>query len=92
VAGAVTVLEGDAAVLLPLVAPVRVAVANILSSVLLALLPAIRTALSDDGEAILSGILVEERATMLAALANDGWRIVAEDVEGAWWTVRAARP
>jgi ribosomal protein L11 methyltransferase len=78
--------------LLPLVAPVRVVVANILSSVLLALLPAIRSALSADGEAILSGILVEERGTMLAALASDGWRVVAEDVEGAWWTVRTARP
>jgi len=28
---------------------------------------------------------------MLAALARDGWRVVAEDVEGAWWTVRIAR-
>ena len=92
VSGVVTVLEGDAAVLLPLVAPVRVVVANILSSVLLALLPTIRSALSADGDAILSGILVEERATMLAALENDGWRVAAEDVEGAWWTVRAARP
>ena len=29
--------------------------------------------------------------TMLAALARGGWRIVAEDVEGAWWTARVAR-
>jgi len=92
VGGVVTVLEGDASVLLPLVAPVRVVLANILSSVLLEMLPAIRSALSADGEAILSGILVEERGTMLAALANDGWRIVAEDVEGTWWTTRIARP
>ena len=92
VAGVVTVLEGDAAILLPLVAPVRVVVANILSSVLLELLPAIRNAISADGEAILSGILVEERGTMQTALANDGWSIVAEDVEGTWWTARIARP
>ena len=92
VAGTVTVLEGDATVLLPLVAPVRVVLANILSSVLLELLPAIRSALTDDGEAILSGILVEERETMLEALAGGGWRVVAEDVEGSWWTARVARP
>jgi ribosomal protein L11 methyltransferase len=92
VAGVVTVLEGDAAVLLPLVAPVRVVLANILSSVLLEMLPAFRTALSADGEAILSGILLEERDTMLTALAHGGWRVVADDVEGAWWTVRVARP
>ena len=87
----VTVIEGDVSVLLPLVAPVRVALANILSSVLLELLPAIRDALTADGEAILSGILLDERETMLAALDRGGWRVVAEDVEGAWWTARIAR-
>ena len=92
VADRVTVLEGDAGVLLPLVAPVRVVLANILSSVLLELLPRIADALTSDGEAILSGILVEERPTMLDALAADGWRVVAEDVEGTWWSVRVARP
>ena len=91
VAGTVTVLEGDAAVLLPLVAPVRVVLANIISSVLLALLPTIESALSPDGEAILSGILVEERETMLSALARAGWRLIAEDIEGPWWTARVAR-
>jgi len=92
VADGVTVLEGDAGVLLPLVAPVRVVLANILSSVLLELLPRIADALTPDGEAILSGILVEERPMMLEALAAGGWRVVAEDVEGTWWSVRVARP
>ena len=92
VADRVTVLEGDAAVLLPLVAPVRVVLANILSSVLLELLSRIADALTPDGEAVLSGILVEERPMMLDALAAGGWRVVAEDVEGAWWSVRVARP
>ena len=86
-----TVLEGDASVMLPLVAPVRVVLANILSSVLLEMLPAIGDALTADGEAILSGILLEERDMMLAALARSGWRLVVEDVEGAWWTARVAR-
>ena len=91
VAERVTVIEGDADVLLPLVAPLRIVLANILSSVLLQLLPAIRDALTADGEAILSGILLDERDTMLVALARGGWRVVAEDVEGAWWTARIAR-
>jgi ribosomal protein L11 methylase PrmA len=44
--------------------------------------------LTTDGEAVLSGILVEEREAMLAALAERGWEVVAEDVEGLWWTAR----
>jgi ribosomal protein L11 methyltransferase len=76
VADAVTVIEGDALVLLPLVAPVRVVLANILSSVLLQLLGGIAAALAPDGECILSGILVEERDAMLEALARGGWRLV----------------
>ncbi|MDB4883836.1 MAG: prmA [Gemmatimonadetes bacterium] len=88
----VTVVEGDASLLLPLVAPVRVVLANIISSVLLELLPAIGAALTPDGEAALSGMLVEERDAMQSALAERGWRIVAEDVEGAWWTARITRP
>lgn len=87
----VTVLEGDASMLLPLVAPVRVVLANIISSVLLELMPCIAAALTADGGAILSGMLLEERDSMLAALSNDGWRLVAEDIEGAWWTARIAR-
>ena len=91
VSGIVTVLEGDAAMRLPLVAPVRVVLANIISSVLVELLPAIASALTADGEAILSGILVEERDAMVATLSAGGWRIVAEDMEGAWWSARITR-
>jgi len=84
--GVVTVVQGDANLLLPLVAPVRVIVANIISSVLVGLLPAMRAALPADGAAILSGILVEERERMMEATAVYGLRVDAEDVEGAWWT------
>jgi ribosomal protein L11 methyltransferase len=86
----VTVLEGDAGALLPLVAPVRIVVANIISSVLVTLLPVMREALAAGGKAILSGILVEERPAMEAAIRADGWRIEAEDVEGMWWSVLVA--
>jgi ribosomal protein L11 methyltransferase len=91
VAGRVTVIEGDATLLLPLVAPVRVVLANIISSVLLELLPVIGDALTADGEAVLSGILVEERAMMLDVVATSGWSLLGEDTEGSWWSARIAR-
>jgi ribosomal protein L11 methyltransferase len=90
VGGRVTVIEGDAGILLPLVGPVRVVLANIISSVLTALLPTIAGSLTADGEAVLSGILVEERDAMLAALAGREWRVIEDDAEDMWWTVRIA--
>ena len=86
----VTVIEGDAEVLLPFVAPVRVVLANIISSVLTGMLPTIAQSLTPDGEAVLSGILVDERPQMLEVLAGNGWRVVEDDVEGMWWSVRIA--
>ncbi|HET9424980.1 MAG TPA: 50S ribosomal protein L11 methyltransferase [Gemmatimonadaceae bacterium] len=91
VADRVTVIEGDAALLLPLVAPVRVVTANIIAGVLVELLPAIAAALTPDGEAILSGILVAERDEMLGVLADGGWTVKKEDAEEAWWSVLIAR-
>lgn len=91
VASSVVIIEGDAALLLPLVAPVRVVLANIISSVLIALLPAIREALAPDGIAILSGILSEEKRSIEDAVAAGGWRILDSDEEGLWWSVAIAR-
>lgn len=91
VADRVSVLEGDAATLLPLVAPVRVITANILSSVLIVLLPVLSASLASDGEAILSGILASERDEMVAELERSGWLIRAEDHEDAWWSTTIAR-
>jgi len=91
-AGRVTVLEGSAALLLPLVAPVRVVLANIISSVLVELLPAIAEAVPAGGAAILSGILVTEREGMLEIIATDGhWLVVSEEREGDWWAVSLER-
>ena len=87
----VTVIEGDAAILLPLIAPVRVITANIISSALLELLPIMASALDSDGAAILSGILDEERPMMLRALNESGWVIDAEDREDIWWSATIAR-
>jgi ribosomal protein L11 methyltransferase len=87
----VTVLEGDATILLPLVAPVRVVLANIVSSVLLELLPLVGRSLTGDGIAILGGILIEESARMTWLLELKGWRIVHEDREDVWWSVCIGR-
>lgn len=86
----VEVIEGDASVLLPLLAPVRIILANIISSVLIPLLPLFRAALAADGQAILSGILSEERASFVSALQTDGWVIERETTEDVWWTVQIA--
>jgi ribosomal protein L11 methyltransferase len=91
VADRVTVIEGDADTLLPLVAPVRVIVANIISSVLLALLPSMAAALAPDGRTILSGMLVDERNAMCQALDERGWMIEGEDEEDGWWSATIAR-
>ena len=87
----VKVIEGDARVLLPLVGPVRIVLANIVSSVLVQLLPVIADSLAGDGVAILSGILEDERERMVWMLALKGWRIRAEDREEHWWTVSISR-
>jgi len=100
----VEVIEGDASALLQLLAPVRVVLANIISSVLLELLPTIHASLTADGQAILSGILFEERDAFIAELnggapsrpdstsPNDaGWVIEREVTEDVWWTVQIAK-
>ena len=91
VADRVSVMQGDAGLLLPLIAPVRLVLANIISSVLTELLPTIGAALTKDGQAIISGILQTERADMLAVLATHGWRVDAEDAEDIWWSARISR-
>lgn len=87
----VIAVHGDAATLLPLVAPVDLVLANILSGVILELLPAIGRAAAPGGRAIFSGIMVSERAPVMAALEAAGWRATAELEEEAWWSVAAAR-
>jgi ribosomal protein L11 methyltransferase len=91
VAERVHVFEADAGALLPLVAPVDVVLANIISSVLIELMPVIGAALQPGGAAILSGILREERETMLAVLAAHGWTVIEEDAEDIWWSVSIAK-
>ena len=60
-------------------------------SVLVEMLPMIAASLTSDGEAILSGILLDERDMMLGVLDDGGWDVTAEDAEGLWWSARIAR-
>ncbi len=92
VADCVFVFEGDAGVLLPLVAPVGLILANIISSVLIDLLPTISDSLGPRGSAILSGILAEEKDRMLEVLGSGGWTVLSQDEEAGWWSVLIERP
>lgn len=91
VSGRVSVLLGEASVLLPLVAPVRVVMANIVAPVLVSLLPAIDDALTPDGRAIVGGITDEEHPAFVSAIEDAGWRVEAVDREGTWWSAVIAR-
>jgi ribosomal protein L11 methyltransferase len=91
VAAKVAVLEGDAAALLPLVAPVSLVLANIISSVLIELSSIMQRALPTGGKAVISGILVSEREHCVASLAVDGWIVESELREGEWWSSVIAR-
>jgi ribosomal protein L11 methyltransferase len=91
VAAQVTVLQGDAGALLPLVAPVSLVLANIISSVVMELSPIMHRALPPGGRAVISGILVTEREHLLTSLAGDGWQLESELREGEWWSSVIAR-
>lgn len=91
VADVVHVMEGDANVLLPLLAPVDVILANIVSSVHADLLPVMAESLSAGGKAVLSGILRDERDMLLQWLADDRWTVDDEDIEDIWWSATISR-
>jgi ribosomal protein L11 methyltransferase len=92
VASKVHVIPGDARAILPLVAPVRLITANIISSTIIDLLPIMATSLVAGGCALLGGILVGERAHMTEILWAAGWRPMADDVEDEWWATIVGRP
>jgi ribosomal protein L11 methyltransferase len=82
----VTVIDGDALVLAPLLAPARVIVANIIASVLVEFLPAADRALAPGGDVIVGGVLRSERDGFMRDAAYLGWRIEREHPEGEWWS------
>jgi ribosomal protein L11 methyltransferase len=91
VADRVHLLCGDAAVLLPFFAPVRVVLANIISGVHVEMLPVVANCVTADSVVIISGILQTERAEMVHFVESTGWRVRAEDSEGEWWSATIVR-
>ena len=91
VADRVAFVTGDAAALVPLLAPVELILSNILRSANAELLPAIAAALAPGGTAIFAGMEREERELFLPALAGGGFAWFDEAVDGAWWGVAARR-
>jgi ribosomal protein L11 methyltransferase len=87
----VVFLEGDAAQIVPLLAPADVIVSNILRLINTALLPEIHEALRPGGIAIFSGMETAEADLFLPQLIEAGFRIVAEVTDETWWAVAATR-
>jgi ribosomal protein L11 methyltransferase len=72
--------------------PFDVIVANVLSIVLLPLLPAFFASLHARGFLILGGILEFEADDVLDACSAAGFQIISEDLEEEWWGVLLRRP
>ena len=72
--------------------PFDVIVANVLSGVLLPLLPAFFASLHPGGFVILGGILEFEADDLLEVCSSAGFQIIAEDLEEEWWGVLLRRP
>ena len=91
VADRCSVVLGDAAALLPLAAPFRLILANILANAVIELLPAMADALTADGHVIVSGILATEHLEVERA-ANAAGLTVRDHIEdGLWWSATLAR-
>ena len=91
VAGVVTLVEADAAAVLPLLAPLRVIAANIIATVLIELFGVFDSALTPDGDLIVGGILLDERDGFVESARHAGWRVVRDQSEGAWWGAHLRR-
>jgi ribosomal protein L11 methyltransferase len=65
-------------------------VANVLSGVLIPLLPAFARSVTADGRIVLGGILEGEASSVLEAATAAGLTLAAEDREEGWWTALLA--
>ena len=74
--------------------PYDIIIANILSGVIVPLLPAFASTLAHDGAILLSGILEEEAEGVIRAAAEVGLQLEIEDLEAEWWSgcFRRSRP
>lgn len=91
VAGRVRFVAGEAGALAPLLGPADLVLSNILRTVNVGLLPAIRAALAPGGAAIFSGMEEPEAPLFLPELEAAGF-VVGEDARDAgWWAVLARK-
>jgi ribosomal protein L11 methyltransferase len=91
-AGAVVrLMEGDATVLTPLLAPVDLVISNILRNINTLLLPAIHAALAPEGRAIFAGMETSERELFLDALGENRFAVLDDMVDEGWWSVAVRR-
>jgi ribosomal protein L11 methyltransferase len=88
----VSLFEGDAGVFLPLIAPVDLVAINIISSVIVELLPTIGASVMPGGFVVLAGILDSEHHVVLDALQRERWQVITTHVEEDWWSALAQRP
>jgi ribosomal protein L11 methyltransferase len=84
-------VEGDAAAMTPLLAPVELVVSNILRLVNQSLLPVIHDSLAAGGRAIFSGMETTEADAFRPPLAAAGFRVLDEVVDEGWWSVAVRR-
>ena len=87
----VHLLDGDAATVLPLIAPVDVILANITAHVLGALLPAMSGAVDESGHAVVAGILDGESDDFVNAAMAHGWTLEHSCHEEGWWSALLER-
>ncbi len=65
--------------------------ANVLSGVLVPLLPALAAAIRPGGRIVLGGIMETEAEAVAAAAGSAGLRVIAADREEEWWTALLRR-
>jgi ribosomal protein L11 methyltransferase len=82
-------LDGDAAVLGPLLGPADLVLSNILRSVNVLLLPAIRRSLRAGGLAVFAGMEAAEAELFRPELVAAGFDPVDETTDAGWWGVAA---
>lgn len=72
--------------------PADLIVANLLAEIVLTFVPDVFRALKPGGIYIASGIITRKAGAVRDALGKAGFRIAAEDVEGDWVAITAAKP
>lgn len=89
VSGRVRFLTGDAATLAPVAGPADLILSNILRTVNVTLLPAIRQALAPGGIAVFAGMEDPESELFRSPLREAGFSVTDEWRDAGWWSVAA---